>query len=135
MGRGFVTCRHGVLPLPAPATVTCLRGIPTYDAGIEAELVTPTGAAIVAGAATGFSRWPSFAPERTGWGKGTRELPDRPNVLRDPSLDNPTASRWFDTSAFTMPARGTFGNAGRNIVDGPGFQSINASISRFPQKL
>jgi pyridinium-3,5-bisthiocarboxylic acid mononucleotide nickel chelatase len=82
MGRGFVTCRHGVLPLPAPATVGCLRGIPTYDAGVDAELVTPTGAAIVAAAATGFVRWPNFAPERIGWGRGTRELPDRPNALR-----------------------------------------------------
>ena len=53
---------------------------------------------------------------------------DRPHVLRSPALDDPTASRWFDTSAFAMPARGTFGNAGRNIVDGPGFQSINVSL-------
>jgi uncharacterized protein (DUF111 family) len=82
MGRGFVTCRHGVIPLPAPATVGCLRGVPTFDAGIDAELVTPTGAAIVASAASSFTRWPSFAPEHIGWGRGTRELPDRPNALR-----------------------------------------------------
>jgi hypothetical protein len=82
MGRGFVKARHGVLPLPAPATVSCLAGAPTYDAGIEAELVTPTGAAIVAGVARSFARWPTFAPERVGWGGGQRELADRPNVLR-----------------------------------------------------
>lgn len=82
MGRGTVVCRHGVLPLPAPATVECLAGVPTYDAGIDAELVTPTGAAIVATVAEGFSRWPEMSPERVGWGKGTRELPDRPNALR-----------------------------------------------------
>jgi pyridinium-3,5-bisthiocarboxylic acid mononucleotide nickel chelatase len=82
MGRGTVECRHGVLPLPAPATVACLRGIPTYDAGIDAELVTPTGAAIVATVAERFERWPSFRPERIGWGAGSRELADRPNVLR-----------------------------------------------------
>lgn len=82
MGRGSVTCRHGVLPLPAPATVECLQGVPTYDAGIDAELVTPTGAAIVATVAGCFSRWPEMRPERVGWGKGTRELPDRPNALR-----------------------------------------------------
>ncbi|HOU94219.1 MAG TPA: LarC family nickel insertion protein, partial [Polyangiaceae bacterium] len=46
MGHGTVRCRHGVLPLPAPATVACLAGVPTYAAEIEAELVTPTGAAI-----------------------------------------------------------------------------------------
>jgi uncharacterized protein (TIGR00299 family) protein len=82
MGRGRVKCRHGDLPLPAPATVSCLRGVPTYDAGIDAELVTPTGAAIVATVADSFERWPSFSPEQVGWGAGTAELPDRPNALR-----------------------------------------------------
>ena len=82
LGRGAVECRHGVLPLPAPAALLCLRGVPTYDAGIAAELVTPTGAAIVATVASSFASWPSFSPEHVGWGKGTRELPDRPNALR-----------------------------------------------------
>jgi len=82
MGRGSVLCQHGVLPLPAPATVACLRGVPTVDAGIEAELVTPTGAAIVASVARAYKAWPSFAPERIGWGFGTRVLPDRLNALR-----------------------------------------------------
>ena len=82
MGHGTIECRHGVLPLPAPATVACLRGVPTYDAGIEAELVTPTGAAIVASQAVRFERWPSLAPLAIGWGAGTRQLPDRPNALR-----------------------------------------------------
>lgn len=82
LGRGFVKSAHGRLPLPAPATVQCLRGIPTYDSGIAAELVTPTGAAIVASTARSFTAWPSFAPERIGWGAGTMTLPDRPNALR-----------------------------------------------------
>ncbi|MEO8900103.1 MAG: nickel pincer cofactor biosynthesis protein LarC [Polyangiaceae bacterium] len=82
MGRGSVVCQHGVLPLPAPATVACLRGVPTVDAGLEAELVTPTGAAIVASVAQRFVAWPAFAPERVGWGFGTRGLPDRLNALR-----------------------------------------------------
>ncbi len=82
MGRGSVLCQHGVLPLPAPATVACLRGVPTVDAGIEAELVTPTGAAIVATVAREYKPWPSFAPERIGWGFGSRVLPDRLNALR-----------------------------------------------------
>ena len=82
MGHGTIECRHGVLPLPAPATVACLRGAPTYDAGIEAELVTPTGAAIVATQAARFARWPSLAPIAIGWGAGTRQLPDRLNALR-----------------------------------------------------
>jgi pyridinium-3,5-bisthiocarboxylic acid mononucleotide nickel chelatase len=82
MGRGFVKARHGVLPLPAPAAVECLRGVPTYAVDVDAELVTPTGAAILATVAARFERWPTFAPERIGFGAGQRELPDRPNLLR-----------------------------------------------------
>lgn len=82
IGRGTVSCQHGVLPLPAPATLLCLRGVPTYDPGLEVELVTPTGAAIVATVASEFVRWPSFSPERVGYGVGTRVLADRPNGLR-----------------------------------------------------
>src|SRR5207253_664794 len=82
MGRGFVKAAHGVLPLPAPATVDCLAGLGTYDGGIDFEFVTPTGAAIVGAHASGTERWPAMAPERTGWGAGTAELSDRPNLLR-----------------------------------------------------
>jgi uncharacterized protein (DUF111 family) len=82
MGRGFVKARHGVLPLPPPATVECLRGFATYDAGVDFEFVTPTGAAIVGAHARASSRWPSFAPSHVGWGAGTANLADRPNLLR-----------------------------------------------------
>jgi len=82
MGRGFVECRHGRIPLPAPATVECLIGVPTYSTPLEVELVTPTGAAIIGTVAQKFMAWPDFAPIRVGWGGGTRELPDRPNALR-----------------------------------------------------
>jgi len=82
MGRGFIRSEHGRLPSPAPATVLCLRDVPTYDAGIEAELVTPTGACLVRAVADSFSPWPSMRPLRVGLGAGTRDLADRPNVLR-----------------------------------------------------
>jgi uncharacterized protein (TIGR00299 family) protein len=82
MGRGFVKARHGILPLPPPATVECLRGFATYDGGIDFEFVTPTGAAIVAAHARGSARWPAMTPERVGWGSGTADLKDRPNLLR-----------------------------------------------------
>ena len=82
LGRGYVDCRHGRIPLPAPATLNCLRQVPTYDSGLEAELVTPTGAAIVSSIATDFVRWPKLTPEVVGWGAGTQELADRPNALR-----------------------------------------------------
>ena len=82
LGRGMVECRHGRIPLPAPATLLCLRGVPTLDSGLESELVTPTGAAIVAASAVRYGPWPAISVRRVGWGKGTRELPDRPNALR-----------------------------------------------------
>ena len=62
---------------------------------------------------------------------------DRPNVLRPAELSHPTPDRWFDVTAFSLPPFGTFGTAGRNILSGPGFQSINASIVknlRFAEK-
>ncbi|MEZ4407451.1 MAG: nickel pincer cofactor biosynthesis protein LarC [Polyangiales bacterium] len=82
MGRGFVKAAHGVLPVPAPAVVEVLRGVPTVEANVEAELVTPTGAALVRANATGFHRWPSMRPVATGFGAGTRDLSSRPNLLR-----------------------------------------------------
>jgi hypothetical protein len=53
---------------------------------------------------------------------------DRPNLVGDPNLSTRTADRWFNTGAFVFPAPGTFGNAGRNILRGPGFQNVNASL-------
>lgn len=82
MGHGFVRAQHGVLPLPAPATVRCLTGVPTYGVELEAELVTPTGAAIAATVARRFARWPRLVPEHVGFGVGTKRFADRPNLLR-----------------------------------------------------
>lgn len=82
MGHGKVKARHGVLPLPPPAVVECLKGFPTYDGKIAFELVTPTGAAIVGAHATASATWPTMVPERTGWGAGVADLPDRANLLR-----------------------------------------------------
>lgn len=82
LARGFTRSQHGVIPLPAPATLACLRGVPTYDSGLDVELVTPTGACLVRAAAKRFARWPNIKPERIGFGAGKRELHDRPNVLR-----------------------------------------------------
>jgi Carboxypeptidase regulatory-like domain/TonB dependent receptor-like, beta-barrel len=55
---------------------------------------------------------------------------DRPNVVGNPDLSSRTPERWFNTAAFAFPAPGTFGNAGRNILDGPGFQNVNASLMK-----
>jgi len=82
LGRGSVRTAHGELPLPAPATLACLRGVPTFAADLDGEHVTPTGAAILATVASSFERWPAVIPERIGCGAGTRALPGRPNALR-----------------------------------------------------
>jgi len=55
---------------------------------------------------------------------------DRPNVVANPDISNRTPERWFNTAAFAFPPPGTFGNAGRNILDGPGFQNVNASLMK-----
>jgi uncharacterized protein (TIGR00299 family) protein len=82
MGRGFVQCQHGRLPLPAPATVEVLKGYPVKSVNVEGELVTPTGAAIVAALSSKASPFPSMIVEKIGYGMGKKEFPDRPNLLR-----------------------------------------------------
>ena len=82
MGRGFVDAAHGRLPLPAPATLELLRGAPLYGVEVELELVTPTGAALVAALADGFGPLPRMTLEAAGYGAGTRDLEAMPNVVR-----------------------------------------------------
>ena len=81
MGHGFVEAAHGKIPLPAPATVEILKGVPVYDAGIQGELVTPTGAAIIRTLASEFGEMPPMTLQATGYGAGKTEFPF-PNVLR-----------------------------------------------------
>ena len=82
VGGGTVKCAHGTLPVPAPATVELLRGVPVYSSGLNVELVTPTGAAIVRQLANRFASFPAMKIEKAGYGAGTRDFPDHPNVLR-----------------------------------------------------
>ncbi len=82
VGSGFVDCQHGRLPVPSPATVELLKGIPVYGADVDCELVTPTGAAIIASLAQRFGRMPAMQVQKIGYGAGQRELTDRPNLLR-----------------------------------------------------
>jgi pyridinium-3,5-bisthiocarboxylic acid mononucleotide nickel chelatase len=81
-GRGEITIDHGICPVPAPGTAELLTGIPLRDVPIEAELTTPTGAALVKVLADGFGPLPPMTIERIGYGAGTKEFPDRANVLR-----------------------------------------------------
>ena len=82
LGNGFVSCRHGTLPVPAPATLSILKGTPVYGTEIPYELVTPTGAAIITSLADSFGNIPDMIVEKTGYGAGKRELKTIPNLLR-----------------------------------------------------
>jgi pyridinium-3,5-bisthiocarboxylic acid mononucleotide nickel chelatase len=82
VGGGTVKCAHGTLPVPAPATVKLLKDAPVYSSGPQVELVTPTGAAIVKTLATRFGTFPAMKIDHAGYGAGTREFADHPNVLR-----------------------------------------------------
>lgn len=82
VGGGTVKCAHGMLPVPAPATVKLLQGVPVYSSGPQVELVTPTGAAIVKTLITCFAPFPAMNIERAGYGAGSREFNHHPNLLR-----------------------------------------------------
>jgi uncharacterized protein (TIGR00299 family) protein len=82
VGGGMVDCAHGRFPVPAPATADLLRGLPTYSAHIEKELVTPTGAALIRALAPTFGPQPAMRVHQIGYGAGTRNPKDFPNVLR-----------------------------------------------------
>jgi uncharacterized protein (TIGR00299 family) protein len=81
-GSGFIDCAHGRFPLPAPATLEILAGIPLRQIDEPMEFITPTGAALLAEFAADFGPMPTLAVERIGYGVGTRNSPHRPNVLR-----------------------------------------------------
>lgn len=82
VGSGRVQTQHGVLPVPAPATAELLRGAPTYSTGILSELVTPTGAAIVASLPLRFGPQPAMTVRVIGHGAGATLLNEQPNLLR-----------------------------------------------------
>ena len=83
LGSGSVVCDHGVYPVPAPATLEMMKGLPVAPSSQTVELTTPTGAGIVAALADAFHPGlPSMVVRSIGYGAGTRDLPDRPNVLR-----------------------------------------------------
>lgn len=82
VGGGMVKCAHGTFPVPAPATVELLKNAPVYSADVQAELVTPTGAAIVKILAKRFGAFPEMKIEKSAYGAGSRDFPGRPNVLR-----------------------------------------------------
>ncbi len=81
VGTGFVKCEHGILPIPAPATLSLMTGKPIYSSGAERELLTPTGAALLTSLGSEFGKMPPMKVERIGYGAGKDDLP-HPNLLR-----------------------------------------------------
>ncbi len=82
VGGGMIRSAHGVFPVPAPATLRLLEGVPVYSSGVQMETVTPTGALLVTGHASGYGPLPWMKVGRVGYGAGDRDLPETPNVLR-----------------------------------------------------
>lgn len=82
VGGGMVDCAHGRFPVPAPATADLLKSMPTYSSGLQMELVTPTGAALVRALECSFSAQPAMRIEKIGYGAGTQNPKGSPNVLR-----------------------------------------------------
>src|SRR2546426_831364 len=82
IGGGLVGGPHGRIPVPGPGTAELLRGFPVVDTGVKAELLTPTGAAILTTLAASAGRMPSLTVEAVGYGAGTMDLPGTPNILR-----------------------------------------------------
>lgn len=107
LGSGTVHCAHGVLPVPAPATAELLRGAPVFSSGIQKELLTPTGAAILRALNVRFEPLPPLTITSAGYGAGARDFPGSPNVVRLTLGDSvqlsatgsPTSATGWPTSA------------------------------------
>jgi uncharacterized protein (TIGR00299 family) protein len=82
LGGGMINSAHGLFPVPAPATVKLLEGVPVYSSGVKGELVTPTGALLLSSYAATFGPMPAMTIDRVGYGAGDRDPADTPNVLR-----------------------------------------------------
>jgi len=100
VGSGMVDCAHGRFPVPAPAAADLLRGLPTYSANIEKELVTPTGAALIRALSPTFGQQPAMRVEHIGYGAGSRNPKGFPNVLRLSIGESDEAAK--DTDSVTI---------------------------------
>ena len=102
VGGGTVKCAHGTFPVPAPATLELLKDAPVYSSGLQAELVTPTGAAIVKSLASRFAAFPEMKIEKSGYGAGSRDFPGHPNVVRLTVGEAPSTALAAKTASETI---------------------------------
>lgn len=98
VGSGTVRCAHGILPVPAPATMELLQGVPIYSTEVKGELVTPTGAALIKHFSKGFAPMPQMIVERVGYGAGSKDF-GIPNLLRA------TIGKVVETAMPVLPAQ------------------------------
>lgn len=117
LSLGTVRCEHGLFPVPAPATLELIKGVPTRKTEIEGELVTPTGAALATILADSFSSFPAMTVEQVGYGMGTRDY-DFPNVLRA------IIGKTEDLAG----SPGTFGNPDEILVMESNIDDLNPEI-------
>ena len=96
VGSGTVQIAHGSFPVPAPATLRLLKGVPVYSSGLSSELVTPTGALLISAYARSYGPMPPMSVDRIGYGAGTKDFDGIPNVLR--VVVGERASAHVDTS-------------------------------------
>ena len=103
LGTGFTKSEHGMIPVPAPATLKLIEGIPSYSTGIRSELVTPTGAALLKELAAGFGPMPRMTVQKVGHGAGKKDL-EIPNLLRAVLGEQETGFRGTEQSGTGQPA-------------------------------
>src|SRR5580698_6220110 len=102
VGGGTVKCAHGTLPVPAPATLELLKDAPLYSSGIQFELVTPTGAAVVKTLVKRFGQFPRMKLGKSGYGAGTRDFPGHANVVRLTVGEAPSTALAAKTASETI---------------------------------
>jgi uncharacterized protein (TIGR00299 family) protein len=122
MGRGFIHGAHGQIPLPAPATIGLLKGVPLRGMPLDVEFVTPTGAALLVELADAWGPLPAMTLRDVGYGAGTRDLLI-PNVLRVMIGDSAPSGRWISETITVLEThldsdRGdTLGHAAQRLMD------------------
>ncbi|MCY3022870.1 MAG: nickel pincer cofactor biosynthesis protein LarC [Planctomycetota bacterium] len=118
LGSGTVACAHGVLPVPAPATLELMQGLPVRETTVEQELTTPTGAALVAALAAHFGPMPDMTVEKIGYGAGAREQQAIPNILRVVmgTLDRPGATGEASSGDTVLEIRTNIDNSSPEVL-------------------
>jgi uncharacterized protein (TIGR00299 family) protein len=130
VGSGHIEAAHGTLPVPAPATAELLLGAPTYSSGIERELVTPTGAAIITTVAKSYGPMPAMKVSKIGYGSGTADLPTQANVLRI-FLGEALASDATDAHTATLPGARADVNHEMITVIEANFDDLNPQVYAY----